>query len=585
MRKLNPLIFFLFFLPFLFSCAVSKNSSPKKEKASTEKTTDAKDGNGINQQSRSLFHDANREKVLGNYSEAEKLFRQLLDIEPANAAALYELSRVVRKLEKEIESIALAEKAVIADPENHWYKLHLAELYEANGKTDKAIELVESLIKQFPDNEEYQQMLAGAYILSGRFNEALKSLDAIEKHFGTNEEVVLQKKELYLRNGKFDKAVAEMEKLRAIAPDNTRYLAILAEMYMDQESYDKALICYRKIQEIDKGDPYIHMALADYYRKTGDNEASFRELQSGFANPRLDIDTKVKILLSFYSIGEQFEEMRSKGLDLANILVATHPRDPKAHSVHADFLSRDKRYAEARDALLKVIALDSSEYIVWEELLRIEIQLKQFLSLLNHADRAIELFPSMPYLYLFKGVAAYNLKDYETAVKTFKTGSSLVVDDPRLKIDFYTYAADAYQELGDFSNSSKYYEKVLRDDPDNVYVLNNYSYFLSLRKENLDKAAQMALKATSLDPGNASYEDTYAWVLYMSSNFEEAKIWLEKAINGKGAMSDVILEHYGDVLYKLGQKEKAIEYWKKAAEQGKGTEFLQQKIENGVLYE
>lgn len=577
MRYLIRLTYFTLFASLLLSCSSSKEAA----KAEGEGKADEKSS----LQHRALFHEANKEKILGNYSEAEKLFRQLLENEPDNATVHYELARVIRKQNKESEALRLAEKAVELDPGNTWFKLYLAELYEDNNKIDEAVELVEELLAQDPDNEDYYHMLAGAYMLKGQRGEALDILNRLESKFGPDEDIILQKKELYLREGKFSKAVEEMRKLIRHSPRDTRYLSILAEMYMQEEDYDEAFKLYREVQEIDPGDPYIHMSLAEYYRRTGDNDASFVELRKGFANPRLDIDTKVKILMSFYAVGEVYEEMRPQGLELTNILVATHPGDAKAHSVRADFLSRDKRYPEARDALLRVISIDSSKYVVWEQLLRIELQLKKFSDVTSHADRAIDLFPSMPLLYLFKGIGAYNIKEYQKAASAFDLGSKLVVDNPKLKMDFFTYAADTYQELGEYQRSSRYYEKVLEYDEDNVYVLNNYSYFLALRKENLEKAAGMALRANELEPGNSSYEDTYAWVLYMQGKYEEAKIWLEKALSNSGSNSDVILEHYGDVLYKLGEQEKAREYWLKALEHGEGSEFLQKKADEGKLYE
>ena len=539
----------------------------------------------VNPQVRAIFLDASKEKVLGNFADAEKLFRIVIEKEPANAAAHYELSRMLRRNNKESDAIALAQKAVALDAGNVWYKLYLAELYEDNGMPGKAISILEELVKQHPDNEEYREMLAGGYIMSGRNADAIRQLDEMEKRLGINEEIILQKRQLYLQEGKYDKAFSEMEKLAGYAPRETRYLLMLAEMHMEKGNKEAALALYRKVQDIDPGDPYINMSLADYYRKAGDNDASFRELKLGIANPRLDIDTKIQVLLSFYAVGEVYNEMRVQGIELTEILVTTHPDNPKAHSIRADFLSRDQQYAGARESLIKVVALDSSKYVIWEQLLRIELVLKEFTAMSDHARTAAEMFPSMPLLYLFRGVADYNLKNFSEAVKSFELGLKLVVADPDLKTDFHTYIGDTYQELGDFPNSVKNYQKALSLEPDNVYVLNNYAYFISLRKEDLERAAEMARRANELEPGNASYLDTYAWVLYTKGDFANAKIWMEKALQSGGSENDVILEHYGDILFRLKDNSGAMEYWRKASEKGKGSSFLQKKLSDGVLYE
>jgi tetratricopeptide (TPR) repeat protein len=539
----------------------------------------------VDPQVRAAYLDANREKILGNLEEAAKLFRLVIDKDPDNAAARYELARILHRNGADAAALQEARQAVTLDGNNVWYVLYLAELYEDSGMPEKAIDLLEDLVDRYPDEEEYHEMLAGGYILIGKTTDALRQLDQMERRFGRNQDVIMQKRELYLRDGKFEKALEETGKLVEMAPRDTRYLLMMAEMHLDRGNKEEALALYRKVQELDPGDPYIHMSLADYYRKAGDNKASFRELKKGIANPRLDIDTKVQVLLSFYAVGEVYDSIRSQGTELTAVLIEAHPDDPKAHSIRADFLSRDENYAEARESLLKVIALDSSRYIIWEQLLRIELQLKEYSSMQKNALRANALFPNMPLPYLFGGVAAYNLKDYTSAAKSLENGVKVVAGDPGLKVDFHTYLGDTYQELKDYANSDKNYRKVLSLEPSHVYVLNNYSYFLSLRKEDLERAEEMARKVNELEPGNASYEDTYAWVLYSKGDYANARVWLEKALKNGGESNDVILEHYGDVLFKLGDTEQAREYWRKASEKGKGSKFLQDKLRDGILHE
>ncbi|HRY97434.1 MAG TPA: tetratricopeptide repeat protein [Bacteroidales bacterium] len=539
----------------------------------------------VDPQVRSIFLDANREKVLGNSAEAEKLFRMVVDREPNNAAAHYELARLLHRSGRESEALEAARTASGLDPQNVWYTLYLAELYEDAGMPEKAVQLIEDLTQRYPDQEEYHEMLAGGYILLGRHADAIRTLDLMERKFGKNEDLLMQKRELYLQDGKFDKAMEETRKLSELSSRDTRYLLMMAEMHMDRGNKEEALALYRRVQDIDPGDPYIHMSLADYYRKAGDNEASFRELMLGMGNPRLDIDTKVQVLLSFYAVGELYDTLRKQGIALSGVLTRAHPDDPKSHSILADFLGRDGQYPGARESLMRVVELDSSKYIIWEQLLRIELQLKEYASMSSHARRATALFPNMPILYLLGGVAQYNRKEYTAAARSFELGLKLVVGDPRLKSDFHTYLGDTYQELGDYPNSTRNYQQALDIDPNNIYVLNNYSYFLSLRKDDLERAAQMAGRANELEPGNASYQDTYGWVLYVMGDYSGARTWLEKALASGGSDNAVILEHYADVLYKLGDIPGAREYWKKAAEKGKGSDLLQKKLRDGLLYE
>ena len=322
-----------------------------------------------------------------------------------------------------------------------------------------------------------------------------------------------------------------------------------------------------------------------FYRKNGEKEKAFDELKIGFANPALDIDSKIQILITYYTVNEIYSEMKDEAFELSEIMIKTHPDDPKAYSMYGDFLYQDDQIEKAREAFRKVISLDSSKYLVWEQLLFIESELQDNDALLEESATAIELFPEQPLPYLFSGGARYQKKNWDECVTVLNKGLFYVVDNPLMEAQFYAYLGDAYNQLGDDTKSDEAYENVLGLNPDNDYVLNNYAYYLSLRNENLEKAAKMARRATELKPNSSANQDTYGWVLYQLGYYEEAKVWIEKAIENGADSNPVILEHYGDILWRLGDKDKANSFWLKAKEAGKGSEFLDKKVEGKMLYE
>ena len=354
---------------------------------------------------------------------------------------------------------------------------------------------------------------------------------------------------------------------------------------MSKKMYDKALVNNNKILTKNPDEPFIHISLASYYRETGDKAKSYEELKLGFANPALDIDTKVQILLSYYSVTEIYSSLKDQAFELSEILIKTHKNEAKAFSIYGDFLYRDKKYKEAREAFKKVIEIDSSKYPVWETLLIIESELTNTQDLADESARAIELFPEQPLIYLFSGISNFQLNKLDIALKSLTKGVQFVVDNDKLLIQFNTYLGDIYYKNKEYSKSFGAFKKVLELDPDNVYVMNNYSYYLSLQNQDLDEAERMAKKMNILSPDNSSYQDTYGWVLYKLGRFDDAKIWIGKALDSGGKTNDVINEHYGDVLFKLGDKVNAYQYWTKAKEAGKGSEFLEKKITDKKLYE
>jgi len=536
------------------------------------------------QDAKELFYDASKQKILGNYDKAIELFNQYLDKEPEDAAALYELGSIYFKKNRLDEALEKVGKAVTVDPSNEWYKTLLVQIYQEQKDYRSAEKIIEHMIEDDPDDYEHYQDLALNYIYQGEYKEAIEVYDEIEGRIGINEQISIQKQKLYLLLGKGDKAIEEIESLTEAFPDEVRFLEMLAEMYVTDEKWDEALESYEKILEADPDNPYINISLSDYYRKTGNKEKSFEHLKAGFSNPSLDIDAKVQILLAYYSVNEIYNELKDEAFALAEILVDTHAEDPKAHSIYADLLYQADRFEEARESFRKVISIDSSKYLVWEQLLFVESELGEFKAMANESSRAIELFPQQPLLYLFSGVANFQLKNYELASEHLETGVNFVIGNDQMKAQFYSYLGDAYNELEDFDKSDESYDKSLELDPDNSIVLNNYAYYLSLRNQNLEKAGEMAGRAIELDPDNGANQDTYGWVLYKMGRYEEAKKWIGKAVENRDA-SAVVLEHYGDVLYKLGDKREAVKYWEKAIKKGEGSEFLEKKIRDKKIYE
>jgi len=532
-----------------------------------------------------MLIEAKKEALIGNIEGAVTMFKRYVERYPQDPVGYYELARLEVDRKNLTDALILAKKASDLDPDNIWYMLFLSELYQSSSQYAEAIELMERIIRKNPENLDYYYQLASLYLAVNKYSEAINVYNLIEEKAGISEEISIQKEKIYIYLVDLPKAEAELKKLINAFPGESRYYSILAEFYMSNNQPDKAIEIYKKIAEVDPDNAYIHMSLADYYRKTGNKEKAFEELKLGFANPNLDIDTKVNILLTFYSINQLYTDLKDQAFELSKILVETHPMDPKSHSIYGDLLLQDKKFAEARESFLKVMALDSNKYVVWEEILRLDVQLGEFQHLVQFSQRAIELFPDQPLPYLFSGIANYQLKKYEDGLKALNSGIKLIVDNNELLAQFYMYLGDTYHALKNDKEAYQAYDKSIQLNDKNSYVLNNYAYYLSLNGEALEKAEQMARKAVNLEPDNSSFQDTYGWVLYKLGRYKEAREWIGKAIEDKQGVSSEVLEHYGDVLFKLGEPNQALEYWVQAKKKGEGSEMLDKKIAEKKLIE
>lgn len=581
MKSLFPLIRMFPVLLALFLGAGTAAHAQKKKK---------KDGGAeLSEQDRVkavyAFFDGQKEKASGNDQRAAEQFAQCLRIDPANHAAMYELASIYNSKGKLGDAMYFAKKAVELDPENEWYRLLLADTYERLGKYDDAVAIYRELYKKSPGKVEYLFSEADGLLMQGKLADAIKVYDRIEQFIGVNQEMSQQKQRLYLKMGKVDLAAAELEKLISAEPKNLDYYSLLVEMWQVNNQPEKSMQVIRRMQAVDPESPNVFLALAEQFRIEGKRSESFAQLKKAFASPQLNSELKVRILTSYLPLVESSPEMMEQAMELSTLLSETHPRESIAQTVCGDFLAISKRYSEAREKYRAGLALDKRNLQAWQQLLLIESELRDFPAMRLEAEEALGLFPDQSVLYLFAGIAMIQTKEYETAASRLLSGSKLVVDNDGQLIEFYSSLGEVYDKLKRYEDCDKYYQKALIIDKDNEFVLNNWSYYLSLRKDQLEKAAQMSLRSNELSPGNPSFQDTYAWILYVQGKYSDAKTWLEKAMASGGADNGTILEHYGDVLFRMGQVEDAVGYWKKAKEKGDHSDLLDKKIADKKLYE
>ncbi len=243
------------------------------------------------------------------------------------------------------------------------------------------------------------------------------------------------------------------------------------------------------------------------------------------------------------------------------------------------------RINDAINQLEITLKYTKNEYAIWEGFFNLLNKKESYKKMLKYADESLSYFPNQANLYLFKGFAENRLGKNKSAIETFENGLNILIDEDYLFIQFYTYLGDNYNKIKEYKNSDKSYEKVLEIDPENAYALNNYSYFLSIRGDSLEKAEEMIKRCLENSPKSVSYLDTYAWILYKSNKFIVAEETIIKAIKYGGNKRTTILEHYGDILFKLNKKTEAKEQWEKAFEMGDGSEFLKEKATKGQLIE
>ena len=327
------------------------------------------------------------------------------------------------------------------------------------------------------------------------------------------------------------------------------------------------------------------LSLARYYKNEKNLEETDKYMKIVFSDPKISASLKFNILLNYVEESTKSEVLKSQTLELIHIMQEQHPNNVKSFVIAGDYFVLHKQYEEARNSFLSAFDLDKNSFPILSQLLAIDLQTKNNQHLLFDSKNGLEVFPTQPIFYLYNGIALRQDKKHIKSAEILEAGKELVIDDADLLVDFYQNIGEAYHEAKEHKKADEAFEKALSINPDLPFLLNNYSYYLSVRKENLKRAAEMAQKANDLYANQASFEDTYGWILFQQGVYKEAKVWLEKALNNGGNESGVILEHYGDILYKLNDTYGAVSYWKKAKLKDGYSDLLDKKIEDEKYYE
>ncbi|OCX50735.1 hypothetical protein BEL04_18530 [Mucilaginibacter sp. PPCGB 2223] len=568
MKKWSAILFLL--LPFAVSVSFAQD---KKTVRPVNKPLTGADSNMVRQ----LFFNALCEKTGERYPEAAGLFTRVLQIDPLNDASLYELGNIKRLQKDEPAARSLYEKATTLQPDNKYYWAALAESYEKINDIPKLENAYDELIRIDPNNPQYLFEKANVLYAEKKYDQALEVYKQLEQITGLNDGLIINRQKIYLKQGKLDLATGELEEMIKSNPDQIRYYLLLAELYNSNNMNDKAQSVLLRAEKVSPNNELVHLALADIYSDKKDYKTSYDQIKRAFALPDGDIEQKLHIISGYLP---KFPDPNAKAsaLELSRILTTTYPNDSRSYAAYGDMLQQNDYNKEAQAAYKKSISLNNQVYGVWDQLVRVELSNNDIDAAAKDGEEALSIFPNQAWMNYLVGVAWAQKKEYNKAISYITNVPSLETQDNGLLSQSYSVAGDCYHSIKDYKNSDEAYAKSLEYNPDNAYTLNNFSYYLSLRGEQLDKAAQMAKHANDLQPGSSSFQDTYAWILFKQKKYTEAKQWIEKAIAGDKGKDATLIEHYGDILFYLNDVDGAVQNWKKAKQLGAQSPALDRKI-------
>lgn len=527
------------------------------------------------------YYSALNAKAQNKYDEAYDLFNHCLALDSTNASLLIELAAFHNVLGENEKAYELVKKAVGYNPTNYYYNMVLADLSKSNDKNDEVVEIYENLLKLYPEKVDLYYELSNVYSSMGDQEKAIESLDSLQKYTGPDDAIALSKFRLYSLAGEKERAFEEIEKIVQKNPDNINYLLMVGELYLDDSQTEKALDYFTRAEEMDSESPALILSMVKYYDKTGNKDASVEEIQKAITNNKMEVDAKLQLLGRYIGMLSQGNQDLEPAHRLFASLFEQHPNDSRINLIYGDLLMMEEKEGEALKQFEIYTDNNPEDPTGYDQMLRITLpDTTATDKVIEITEKGIQNIPDAPQFYFYLGLVKATQDKLKESLLIFEEGlEKAEFRNPIIESDFYGQMGDINYMLKKEETAFEMYEKALDINPQNLHVLNNYSYYLSLKRQDLDKAEKMSGLTVKAEPTNATYLDTYGWVLFEQGAYTMAKIYIEKAIEyGEDEISAEVWEHYGDVLAVTGDLEKALEQWKKARDAGGSSKLLKRKI-------
>ncbi|MCL1611582.1 tetratricopeptide repeat protein [Marseilla massiliensis] len=528
-----------------------------------------------------FFIDAMLQRQKGNNDAAFDLLKHCVHIRPEAPEAYFFLAQYYMSLKQNDKAIECFKKAADLEPDNSTYLETLAKAYVTNDNDSLAIGTLEKIVEKETGRIDILEMLVQLYQNRADYDNTIKTLDRLETLEGKNERLTYAKSEIYSLTGDKKAAINEMKKLADQYPNDLNYRGMYGDALLMNGREKEAFDIYTGILKAEPDNYRAQLSMRAYYKQkdmAADADSMTMQL---LLNKNTGDDARVYIMRQEIAESENGGGDSTKILRLFDRMMAQPQASTDIAILYATYMSLKKMPQEKIEAVLEKVLAQTPDNAA------ARLQLVAYAWQRDDLDRVIELCkaarqynPDEMAFYYYEGMAHFRKDDNDSALNAFQNGISVIGEhsDPDIVSDFYAVMGDLLYEKGRAAEAYAAYDSCLQWKDDNIGCLNNYAYYLSVNGDSLDKAEKMSYRTVKAEPKNATYLDTYAWILFMQGRYAEAKIYIDQAVQNDSDSSAVILEHAGDIHAKAGDIDGAVELWARAAAKDPANKLLARKI-------
>lgn len=530
-----------------------------------------------------FFLEAVRQQEAGHYAAAFDLVSHCLDINPKAAEAYFLRARYLSMLRKDSLALNDLEKAASLQPGNAIYQEKVAQFYIGMGNFDKATKAYEQLYANNRDRSDVLNVLVQLYQQQKDYGKMIEAINKMEELEGVDDQFEMAKMNVYEMMGNTRKAYLTLKRLADSHPNDKTFTVMLGNWLMQHKMRKAAYKLFAQTLKAEPDNTYAQSSMYDYYRSSGNDSLARQMMDRILLGKNTPADSRMQFLKQAIQENEQQGGDSMQIIHLLDRVRQVVPKDAQLAEMRAAYFQMKKMPTAVVDSALMQL-LDIAPDNAWArfQLVQSKWATQDWKLVASLAEPGMLYNPDEMAFYYFTGLARFYQEDDKGALDAFQRGTAEINDksNPDIVSDFYAIMGDIYHSQGEKEKSYAAYDSCLQWKPDHIATLNNYAYFLCTEGGNLKKAEEMSAKAVKAEPANATFLDTYAWILFCEERYAEAKIYMDATLKNDtdSAVSAAVLEHAGDIYMKVGEKEKALEFLQKAIEAGGDKDALTRKM-------
>ena len=514
-----------------------------------------------------MFLEAICQREKGNSDAAFDLLRHCVDIDSTRSEAYFYLAQYYGALKQKDKMLGMMKKAVDLEPDNTTYLETLANVYISQRQYAEGIEMLERLYEKSRERDEVLGMLVQLYEQQQDYDNAIRTLNRLETLEGKSERLSFAKSSLFTQKGDKKAAISEMKKLADQYPHDNNYRCLYGNTLYVNGQQKKALAIYHEILKDDPDNRNAQMAMLAHYNEQHDSAAANRLIEKILLNKQSSTEDRVTLMRQVIGESERAGGDSTRVLQLFHRMLDLPQSDADMALFCATYMNLKKMPKDSIGAVLeKAIQIAPDNAAARLQLVSYAWQNEDRDKVIALCKEARQYNPDEMAFYYYQGIAYYQNNQLDEALDAFQNGIGVITQqsDPAIVSDFYAVMGDIMHQKGMDREAYAAYDSCLQWKDDNIACLNNYAYYLSIKGEQLDKAEQMSYRTIKAEPKNATYLDTYAWILFMQKRYSEARIYIDQTLQNDSDTSAVLLEHAGDIYYHVGDTDKALVFWQQS---------------------